>query len=241
MLEEEDQKKPGEGEAPPSETMLTESRDPDEAVIAEQAILHYVHWVLEEVQESIVDAVDSFGTWVISQADPSIFDNPAFFDQTGRAFLSQMSALFGGATPIYQHLCGQLDGAVDQAASQEVQAPLFVHELARATRDAMWYLRDNLQTILSNQWDQLRDLAYEGSTEFIPLVHMLGLPTVDLDASQIASALVDEGERFRLTIPAAKEEATKDAGIDADPESESKAEAQKQTFDDEAGEKQQTA
>ena len=38
-------------------------------------------------------------------------------------------------------------------------------------RDCSWYLRDNLESVLSNQWDELRDLAYEGSTDFIPALH----------------------------------------------------------------------
>lgn len=237
---EEDEKKPGEGEdAPPSETQLQQERDPDEAVIAEQAIVHYANWVLEEIQDSVVDSIDAFGNWVQSQADPQSFDNRALFSELGRTFLHQMGKLFGGGhTPIYEHLFSQLDGAVDQAWSQEADAPLFIHELARAARDAMWYLRDNFQAILSNHWDQLRDLAYEGSTEFIPVLHHLGLPTIDFDAQHLTHALTRDGEAFRLTIPAAKEEATRDADVAPDAESEARAEEQKQLFDDEESEKQ---
>jgi hypothetical protein len=240
MANEEDPKKPGEGQ-PPSETMLQQERDPDEAVFAEQAIHHYISWVLDQIRPGLESALESFGDWTLSQADSKIFDNQGFFAELTRAFLQQMGDLMGGAkSPIAEHLLPILSDPLDEAQRGTGSASQFASEMSRSARDACWYLRDNTTSVLSNQWDALRDLAYEGSTEFIPVLHQFGLPSADFQPQQLTQAMIEEAEKFRATVPKQKEEAQeqqpeakKQEGQEAD-----QAEKDKQAFDEQEGKKQ---
>jgi hypothetical protein len=120
------------------------------------------------------------------------------------------------------------------ASRQVAQSSLFFNELAYAARDACWYVRDNLQSMLANEWDSLRDLAYEGSREFVPLLHQLGLPAIDAETQALTQALIAEGERYRLSIPQKTEEATQKAGLDAPaPAQAEQAEKAKLAFEEE--------
>jgi hypothetical protein len=168
--------------APPPESILDsgKQRDPDEAVFAEQAIHHYASDVLEQFRQSIETATSAFTAWVESQNSPQTFDNGGFNAQIGDVFLQQMVSSCGGRdTPIGGAMFDQLEGLVDEAVRQEDETSYFVEALTRGARDFTWYLRDNLQGVLTNEWDQLRDLAYEGSTDFIPALHAFGLPKAD--------------------------------------------------------------
>jgi hypothetical protein len=131
----------------------------------------------------------------------------------------------------------EVGGAVDAAARQESQAQVFLHEVARAVRDACWYLRDNLQALLANHWDHLRDLAYEGSTDFIPALHHLGLPSVDADTSKLTGALTREAHAFQKSLPKKQEEAAKDVPAEATGDKQEAEQAQ-QVFEEEEGQKQ---
>jgi hypothetical protein len=203
-----EEKKPGEGDdQPPSETVLEKQRDPDEAVFAEQAIHEYTVWVLDQFRDSALAAIDSLASWIASQSDPTVFDNHALFAQLNDAYMGAALKAFGGAdTPIAQAMRPILSDTVDQAERQESQSSLFVNEMSRAMRDATWYLRDNLQGILANQWDQLRDLAYEGSTDFIPVLHQLGLPSLNFDAAGFTGKLTATADAWRQTVPQKQEE-----------------------------------
>jgi hypothetical protein len=204
----EEEKKPGEdSDQPPSETVLEKQRDPDEAVFAEQAIHEYATWILDQFRESALGAIDALTGWMSSQADPSVFDNNALFAQLNTTFMKESMKAFGGSSsPIGQALLPILSGPVDAAERQEKQASYFITEMQRAMRDATWYLRDNLQGILANQWDQLRDLAYEGSTEFIPVLHHLGLPQLNFDAAAFTHKLTATADAYRQTVPQQKEQ-----------------------------------
>jgi len=204
----EEEKKPGEGDdQPPSETVLEKQQDPDQAVFAEQAIHEYTTWILDQFRESALGAIDSLSSWIASQADPAVFDNNALFAQLNTSFMQQSLQAFGGAgSPIANALQPILSGPVDQAERQEKQASYFINEMSRAMRDATWYLRDNLQGILANQWDQIRDLAYEGSTEFIPVLHQLGLPQLNFDAAGFTAQLTATADAYRQTVPQQKEQ-----------------------------------
>lgn len=231
----EEEKKPGEGEdQPPSETVLEKQRDPDEAVFAEQAIHEYATWILDQFRESALGAIDGLSSWIASQADPSVFDNNALFAQLNDAFMGASLDAFGGAgTPIATAMQPILSGAVDQAERQEKQASYFVTEMQRAMRDATWYLRDNLQGILANQWDQIRDLAYEGSTEFIPVLHQLGLPALNFDAAGFTAKLSATADAYRQTVPQKKEQVEEQAQTEQPkPEDEQSAKDSQQQFQD---------
>jgi hypothetical protein len=209
-MAQDEEKKPGEGEGqPPSETFLAEQqRDPDEAVFAEQAIHHYVNWVLDPFREQVISTIEGFAGWVASQNDSQLFDNGAFLESTGQTFLHQMNELLGGPkSPIAAYVASDLSGVVDMAVRDEIQASVFINELARGARDACWTIRDNLQSILSNEWDQIRDLAYEGSHEFVPLLHKLGLPPVEPNTEKLTHKLQHGAEEFRRSIPQKKEQA----------------------------------
>ena len=210
QLEEEDQ--------PPPETVLEtkEQRDPDEAVLAEQAIHHYAHDVLDRFRESLENALGAFTAWVSSQNDSKTFDNPGFNTQIGEAFLEQMLAAFGGKdSPIGAAMFEQLDSLVDEAVAQEQETSFFVEALSSAARDFTWYLRDNLQSVLSNEWDQLRDLAYEGNTDFIQALHAFGMPKPDWSPTEMSSTMVAVAENLRQATPKSAEEA-----VEKDPKQE---------------------
>ena len=105
------------------------------------------------------------------------------------------------ATAIYPMLATAVDGA-----TRGNQAQSFCQDLASALSDASWYLRDNLQMVLSNQWDELRDLAYEGATDFIPALHAYGLPQIDFDSKALSQPLMDQAQAHLDLLPKMKEE-----------------------------------
>jgi len=233
MAQDEDKEK-AEGGAPPSETILetTKQRDPDEATFAEQAIHHYAEELLQHFREGVESALGAFSAWVESQSSPETFDNPGFCAQIGDAFLQQMLSACGGKdTPIGAALFEQLDGFIDQAERQEHEAYFFIDELSRAARDFTWNVRDNLQSVLSHEWDQLRDLAYEGSTDFIPALHAFGLPSQQWSATDMQGAMIAIAEKLREGQPKTQEEA-----VDKDPKQEE--EEQQQVLAEEEEKKQ---
>ena len=91
----------------------------------------------------------------------------------------------------------ELEGLVDWAAREEQETSFFVEALSHAARDFTWYLRDNLQSVLTNEWDQLRDLAYEGSTDFIPALHAFGLPKAEWSPSDMHGTMIAIAEKVR--------------------------------------------
>jgi hypothetical protein len=201
--EEEEEKKGG---PPPSETILEKRpRDPDEAVLAEQAIHRYAEEVLAVFRDAVDNAMTNFESFLSAQEATATHDR-AFLEELGAEFLQMMVHLFGGKnTPIAQAALDALDGVIDQAARQP-DPIIFCNLLARGTRDLTWFLRDNLQSVLSNQWDELRDLAYEGSTDFVGLLHALGMPSERCSAKDISDPLTHAAHQFLKTIPKKKEE-----------------------------------
>jgi hypothetical protein len=223
MAQEEEEKKV-EGEAPPPEAILEteKQRDPDEAVFAERAIHHYAAEVLDRFRESLETALGAFTSWVESQQSAETFDNAGFNAQIGDVFLQQMLSACGGMdTPIGVAMFEQLDSLVDEAVRDEEETAFFVAELSSAARDFTWYLRDNLQAVLGNEWDQLRDLAYEGSTDFIPALHAFGLPSQSWSAAGMQSTMVAIAEKLRDSAPKTQEEA-----VEKDPAQEEQEQAQ---------------
>lgn len=205
-------------EGPPPEAILTgeKQRDPDEAVFAEQAIHHYAAEALEQFRQSVETALSGFNAWVESQNAAETFDNAGVNAQLGSAFLQQMMSACGGQdTPIGAAMFEQLDGLVDEAAREEEQTSYFVEALARGARDFTWYLRDNLQGVLSNEWDQLRDLAYEGSTDFVAALHAFGMPRQEWSPADMQSTMVAIAEKLREGTPKTAEEA-----VEKDPKQE---------------------
>jgi hypothetical protein len=205
-----------EEEGPPPESILEteKQRDPDEAVFAEQAILHYAAEALEQFRQNIESALSAFTAWVESQNAAETFNNAGFNAQIGDVFLQQMVSACGGKdTPIGAAMFEQLDGLVDEAVREEEETSFFVEALSRGARDFTWYLRDNLQGVLTNEWDQLRDLAYEGSTDFIAALHAFGMPRQDWSPTDMNSTMVAIAEKLREGTPKTEEEA-----VEKDPE-----------------------
>lgn len=217
MAVEEDKKLEGEDAPPPEAILETEKqRDPDEAVFAEQAIHHYANQVLDQFRDSLETALSAFTAWVESQSAAEALNNAGFNAQIGDVFLQQMMSACGGKdTPIGAAMFEQLDGLVDQAVRQESETSFFVAALSSSARDFTWYLRDNLQAVLTNEWDQLRDLAYEGSTDFIPALHAFGMPKSDWSPSEMSSTMVAIAEKVREGAPKTQEEA-----VEKDPKQE---------------------
>jgi hypothetical protein len=217
MAENEEKKLEDEAGPPPEAILETEKqRDPDEAVLAEQAIHHYAAEALEQFRQSLETALSSFTAWVTSQNDPETFNNAGFNAQIGDAFLQQMMSACGGRdTPIGGAMYDELEGLVDQSVRQEEETSYFVEALSRGARDFTWYLRDNLQGVLSNEWDQLRDLAYEGSTDFIGALHAFGMPKQEWSPADMQSTMVAIAEKLREATPKTQEEA-----VEKDPKQE---------------------
>lgn len=216
----EDEKKPeGADDESPSETMLAEQRDPDEAVIAEEAIHSYANEVLEQFRQQVETAMSNVTAWCDGHAADLAAGSVGA--QLGEAFLSELVSACGGMdSPIGAALHEQLDSEVDTIVRDEEEAGRVAESLSMAARDFDWYLRDNLQSVLAHQWDQLRDLAYEGSTDFIAALHAFGLPALDFSAAGLESGLIAVGETVLAQQPK-----TEDEAIERDPEQE-KAEQQ---------------
>jgi hypothetical protein len=233
----EEEEKQAEEDQPPPETLLEQpkQRDPDEAVLAEQAIHEYAEEVLNQFRDQVENALADFAAWAAGQKDSAELDNPGFFEHIGHAFLKQMTAACGGKdTPIGAFIHQELDGVIDQAVRDEEELGMFVSQLSSGARDFTWSLRDNLQSVLSGQWDQLRDLAYEGSTDFISAIHAFGLPQASWKGADMKSSLVAMAEHARDRMPKTQEEAR-----DRDPKQEE--EEQEQTLIDEEEKKQQVS
>lgn len=229
--EEEEEKKQEDGQ-PPSETILEkpQERDPDEAVIAEQAIHHYVQFVLEHVEPAIESAMESMAGWILSQQKNDVFANPAYLMQAGQVFRDQMAAMMGYAeTPLATFLLPIMTAPLDRV-DEFTKPEDLMRDLGQAARGGLAYLQDNLQSVLSTSWDQLRDLAYEGSTEFIPVLHELGLPSVDFDPQTVTQPMIAQAEEYKATLPEQKEEALEQEGDKVDDTKKAEAEEQKDQF-----------
>jgi hypothetical protein len=205
-------------QGPPPEAILEspKQRDPDEAVFAEQAIHHYAAEALDKFRQNVESALSSFSAWVESQNAPETFDNAGFNTQIGDVFLQQMMSACGGKdTPIGCAMFESLDSLIDEAVREEEETSFFVEALSRGARDFTWHLRDNLQGVLTNEWDQLRDLAYEGSTDFIAALHAFGMPQQDWSPTDMNSTMIAIAEKLREGTPKTQEEA-----VEKDPKQE---------------------
>ena len=90
--------------------------------------------------------------WVESQNAPEVFDNAGFNAQIGDVFLQQMMSACGGKdSPIGAAMFDELEGLVDGAAREEQETSFFVEALSHGARDFTWYLRDNLQSVLTER------------------------------------------------------------------------------------------
>ena len=127
-----------------------------------------------------------------------------------------MSACGGKDTPIGAAMFDQLDGLVDEAVRQE-DADLVLRrgavDAARATSPGT--CATTCRAILSNEWDQLRDLAYEGSTDFIPALHAFGMPQAEWSPADMQSTMMAIAEQLRESTPKTQEEA-----VEKDPKQE---------------------
>ena len=217
-MAENEEKELADEEGPPPEAILEtgNKRDPDEAVLAEQAIHHYAAQALDRFRDNVETALSAFSAWVESQPSSELLDNVGFNTQIGEVFLQQMMSACGGKdTPIGAAMFAELDGLVDEAAREEEETSYFVDALARGARDFTWYLRDNLHGVLTNEWDQLRDLAYEGSTDFIAALHAFGMPAPNWRPADMQSTMVAIAEQLRERTPKTQQEA-----VEKDPQQE---------------------
>jgi hypothetical protein len=213
----------------PNETILEkEERDPDEAVFAEQAIHHYAETVLAQFRDQAEMAMSQLESFITSQNDKEAFNERNFLDGMGQVFLDQVMNLFGGRdSPIAQAIFPMVDGGIDFSV-RESQAQPFCHDMAALLRDVTWYVRDNLQMVLSNQWDELRDLAYEGATDFIPALHAYGLPEIDFDSRALSQPMMDMAQAHLDLRPKMKEEKVEQDQMAQFEEEEKKVEEQQQ-------------
>jgi hypothetical protein len=213
----EDEQKKGEGAAPPpSETVLDSApkqRDPNVAVEAEDSIHTYAVSALDNFREASEKALDGVIGWIESQSSAEDFNNHGVNAKLGSSYLDLLLSACGGRdTPIGAKLYEEVDSQIDWAVRNEVESTTVVDFLSRTTRDFTWYIRDNLKFVLSHQWDQLRDLAYEGSTDFVALLHGLGMPQFSWTGESLQSGMIAVGENVLANKPKTAQEA-----IDKDP------------------------
>jgi hypothetical protein len=228
--EEEEKQVDEEGGTP--ETILEgekQERDPDEALIAEEAILSYVHEVMAAVGPQLQDAMESLSAHIAAEADATVFNDAGYLDMAGQATMDQIGEVFGGKdSPIAQAIMPDLSTKIDELMAAQATGDKFATDLGTACRDACWFVRDNIQGILASQWDQLRDLAYEGSTDFIPLIHQLGMPPMDTDSKAVAQPLMAASDEYKATKPQEKEEAAEKEGVEQEGEKAEVAEEQQE-------------
>jgi hypothetical protein len=220
---EEEKKLDDDEDQPDKEIFLEEKqRDPDEAVFAEQAIQHYVSDVIDMFREQVDAGMSQLQDFLSAQTEKEQLDQGAYLDVMGQAFLDIAMDAFGGAdSPVGREMYGDLAAAVDVGMSAG-KAHDFVKELKHGLKAAAHNLKDNLQMVLSDQWDELRDLAYEGATDFIPVIHAYGLPPIDYDASQLSTPLMGLSQQYLDSIPEEKQEGIEQDQIDAVAEQEDK-------------------
>lgn len=208
-----EKKKPGDGAPPPpSETVLdVDDKDPSAAAGAEHAIRGYLTERLAEWNEQMQDAIDSLDSWIASQTEEAQagFDQRGYFDSLGDQFLGELYGVAGGrGTPIMDALAGEASNTVSFAQHAEFEAHYFLVQLQRSVRDACWYVRDAAPSVLSNQWPELLDLAYQGSTEFVPALHALGLPLRSFNPADLSARLIAHAQAWRDARQPAKQQAS---------------------------------
>jgi hypothetical protein len=208
----EDEQKKGEGAPPPpSETILDSApkeRDPDEAVLAEDSIHSYAVAALDHFRESAEKALDGVVGWIESQGSVDELNHNGVTARLGASYLDLLLGACGGKdTPIGAKLFEEIDSEIDWAVRNEVEATTVVGTLSRCARDFSWYIRDNLQYVLSHQWDQLRDLAYGGSTDYVALLHALGMPQFSWTGESLQSGMIAVAENVLANKPKTAQEA----------------------------------
>jgi hypothetical protein len=237
--ENDNKKKPGEGDddkPPVAETILETSKDPDQAVIAEQAIRGFTADRLAEWYAGMESAIDNFEAWLHSQDQESKghFAQRGFFDSLGDRYRYELTEIAGGkGTPIMDAIAAETDNTVSWAEHTESDLFQFVNYMRRGLRDACWFVRDCLPTIVSNQWPQLLDLAYGGSLEFVPALLHLGLPSINYKPQQFTDKLVQHATSFRRAFEPAKEQVAENTKADDGKKSEVEQEEKQVLQDDE--------
>lgn len=246
MKKEDEKKAPAEGDegAPPvAETILERSSDPDQAVIAEQAIRSYAAERLSDWYGEMESAVNALESWIQSQGDDAkqVFADRGFFDSIGDGYVAQLMELGGGkGSPISDAIANETDNTISWAQHAESDLGQFINYMRRGLRDACWFVRDALPSLLSNQWPHLLDLAYGGSTDFIPALHALGMPSINFKASHFADKLIHHASSYRKAIEPMKDQVARDATQSADKKADVDKEAQQVAQDDELKKKQAT-
>ena len=224
--EKEEQKEVDDDEPKPNKEIFLEKeqRDPDEAVFAEQAIHHYASDVMEMFRDQVDAAMSELSGFLSSQTEKEELDNGQYLETLGSAFLEKSMEAFGGSdTPIGRALYSDIAAKIDQAV-QGGNAHHFVKDAKSALKDASHNVKENLDSILSGEWDELRDLAYEGSTDFVAALHAYGLPAIDFDGKALSEPMMDVTQQYLDALPKEKEQAIEQGQVEEFAEQEAKME-----------------
>ena len=212
-IEKTEEKKQGETEDQPpvAETILaSNTRQPDETVVAEDAIRGFTTQRMSDFYAQVEGAIDTLESWIMTQGEDAkaVFAQRGFYDSIGDRFISQLLDVAGGkGTPIMDALARETDNTVSWAMHAESDMGQFINYMRRGARDACWYVRDALPSIVASQWPQLLDLAYEGATDFIPAMHAMGLPGLSFKPAEFSDKLVAHADAYRKAIEPKKEKA----------------------------------
>lgn len=209
MAKEEEQEIEAEDENKPDETILEEKppRDPDEMVFAEQAIHHYADQVMTQFRDSIESAMSAVSGFLSSQVDTNPQLDASFQQAMATSFMDHLLEQCGGAdTPIGIAMYEQIERHINALLSTEGEASDLVTDLGGYAIDATYQVEDNLESVLSGDWDNLRDLAYEGATDFIPVLHALGMPEANSSQHEMSEPMIADAQAVLDALPKKTEE-----------------------------------
>ncbi len=206
----EEAKKP-EGDQPDAakEMLLEQQADPEAQDQAEQSVRSYVGQRLGEFIEEMDNTFDGVEAWVLSQSEDrrASLNQGGYFDFLGARLEQELLNLAGGATPLMSALVGELHNANDFSARSTPNISLFMAGGPRSgLKYGAWYVRDAVDGLLGDKWSEILTLAANGSEQFIPALHLLGIPTLDFNPAELTATLQQASEDYLATVGTQKEE-----------------------------------
>ena len=238
-------KKPGEpGQDPTQETILEEKQDDAGGGQASDSIRYFIKDRLAEFYDDMEGAIDNFEAYLGGQTAEfqTAFNQRGFFSFLGDRFEEDLFQITGGAQPMMTALVGEVHNATSQAEHSSGNIGNYINNaLRRGTRDACWFVRDAAPDILASHWKQLEALAADGSNQFIPALHHLGLPSVAFNPGEFTKTLIGHADQYRRTMGIKQKEVeeTQQDSVDQAKADEAKQAAQQEMANDEQKAQQQ--
>lgn len=198
-------KKPGQGpeNGANQETFLEEQRAGEDPQ-SQDTIRYFVRDHLVRFHQQMEAALDLFEAYVRTQTEDvrAAFEQRGFFDFIGQRFEEELLHLGGGSDrPLASTLVREVHNAVAFAEHSCFDLGTFVNNaFRRGVRDACWYIRDAVPSILDAHWSNLLKLAAGGGNQFIPALYSLGFPRHGFDPNTFAETLRLHAEGYRRAM-----------------------------------------